>query len=155
MIKRKIIIFIALLLAAAIFVSCAPTTDNGETEDRVDVRADETAPEDIAPEEDPRIAAATPNLPDIRFDGFEFRILNTHNDSVPWLLTTLESEELTGDPFNDAVYRRNRTIEDRFGITIRETTVSGYGDVSSMARRNISAGDDEFDLYMLSRGYAL
>ena len=154
MIKRKSIIFIASLLAAAIFVSCAPADDR-ETEGDVDIRTNETTPEEIAPDEDAWLAAVTPDLPDIRFDGFEFRILNTENDSVPWLLTQLEAEELTGDPFSDAVYLRNRAIEDRFDILIRETAVADYGVVSSMARRGIQAGDDEFDLYMLPRDQAL
>ena len=154
MFKKKISIFLVLVLAAAIFISCAPEADDGGgvQGDRdlqiADNGGDNTADAEAAAQ----LALITPDLPDITFNGYEFSVLNVEADAMAWLKMQLDSEGETGDIFNDAVYRRNRIIEERYDITIRETLVSDRGHVRTQAQRNIRGGEDAFDLYMLEAG---
>lgn len=56
--------------------------------------------------------------------------------------------ESDGDILNDAIYERNRTVMERFGITMTETAIP-YQDALSQTRANISAGDDAYDIISL------
>ena len=159
--KKKFIVFLAMMLAAAIFVSCGPTQDDGGTGGADDTQGGGTTPQieeggnNIGDPYAEWLASVTPNLPDITFDGVSFNILNSDQESAVWLLKQLEAEELTGEVFNDAVYHRNRAVEERLNIEIRETIASDVGMVRNRAQMNIRAGAHEFDLYMLHGGYTM
>jgi len=153
MLKKKIIAFFAVILAAAIFISCAGGENAQNNNEQNNAQENEPGELSSLPEEIDM--SVTPELPDIQFDGYTFRILNTENDSVTWLLTQLEAEEENGDTFNDAVYRRNRIVEERYNIIISETLVTNYGNVNTTARNSIRAGSDDYDIYMLQAGDAL
>ena len=90
------------------------------------------------------------DLPEIKYDGYAFRILNVPQSEVTWVYTTLCANEENGDGVNDAVYRRNKLAEDRFGIEIKEITGSSRKDVYQKAANVIKAGADDYDLVMLS-----
>ena len=83
-------------------------------------------------------------MPELNFDGKDFRIFYQKRyttDAVP------EINEETGDVINDAIFRRNRTIEERFNINI----VGTYGEEDAMVTQlinSVSAGDDEYDLFL-------
>ena len=82
------------------------------------------------------------NLPVMDFGGYTFNIL-TGND--PIFVENLAASEDTGDVINDAFYRANRTVEDRFNINIKVTQT---GDVfaTDTAKKSINSGDNSFDL---------
>ena len=150
---KKVIVFCAVILTAAVFISCGETETAQNNNDGQQNITQETAVNDEPGEQIDM--SVTPELPDIQFDGYAFNFINTENDSVTWLLTMLEAEEETGDIFPDAVYRRNRTIEERYNIVLNETLVADLGQVNSRARTVIAAGGEEYDLYMLNAGDAL
>ena len=52
-------------------------------------------------------------------------------------------EEENGDPLNDAIYRRNKIVEDGLGIEIVEILVAGP---EGRARKSIQANSDEYDV---------
>ncbi len=61
------------------------------------------------------------NLPDVKFDGAEFRVM-TRETFAGWQYSSeIWVEELNGDACNDAVYNRNVKIEDRFDVKISAT----------------------------------
>ena len=65
----------------------------------------------------------SPDLPDKDFEGYEFTFLTrTINDPdwVDWDFTDIFAEEETGDVINDATYRRNRAIEEKYNVVIKE-----------------------------------
>jgi len=88
-------------------------------------------------------------LPDAKYDGYIFRIMNTRQSSMTWVNTTIVSEEDTGVEVNDAVYLRNHIIKDRFDIDITEIEESSPSTVQSKATKSIQAGSDDYDLVML------
>ena len=52
-------------------------------------------------------------------------------------------EEENGEVLNDAIFNRNRHVEDKYGVKLVETVVS---DTSSETTKTVMAGDDEYDL---------
>ncbi|MCI8388446.1 MAG: extracellular solute-binding protein [Clostridiales bacterium] len=80
--------------------------------------------------------------PDIDYGGEEFNILNT---STTWgFYTNLDFEEETGEALDDAVYNRNRFIEEKFNIKFNIEEVD-TDSMSSHYRNAILAADDVYD----------
>jgi len=86
-----------------------------------------------------------PKLPDADFGGYEFRILNIDQDSMWWAIVDFDSEEETGEPVPDAMYRRSRNMEEKYNFQIKETQV-GSGQVQNILRLNAAAGSDDYDI---------
>ena len=96
-----------------------------------------------------------PDLPNINFEGYDFRIMNTRAGAQGFILTQLIAEEETGEALNDAIFRRNRRMEDRFGFNVVEIGFNNPGQVRDAARRSIQAASDDFDLAMMQSIQAL
>ena len=94
-----------------------------------------------------------PDLPDVNFGGYEFRILNSRTQAA--VLVQLVSEAEVGEALNDAIFRRNRRMEAQFGFELVQTEFPGPGGVRDSARRSIQAGADDFDLAMVFAEQAL
>ena len=82
------------------------------------------------------------NLPEMDFGGYKFQMYCreccTHKDGL-WI------EKETGDVVNDAVYSRNKTIEERFNIEFLEPLLGPDGDVTFL-RSSFMAGDMVADI---------
>ncbi|MCI8388434.1 MAG: hypothetical protein HFE63_08240 [Clostridiales bacterium] len=91
-------------------------------------------------------------LPDINWDGREFRVLGY--DCVRSNFNTFEiyAESENGDVVNDAIYRRNATIEDKYNVKITEIINPDSNSAdwnicnSSVIRKTAISGDDLYDL---------
>ena len=85
--------------------------------------AGETVSADIASEDGTAEEAAAeeteyaPDLPDVNYEGKEFRVLYRNNASS-YNNTDVFSEGLNGEVVNDAVYNRNIELEETFKITL-------------------------------------
>ncbi len=72
------------------------------------------------------------------YDGYNFRILIRENNKADQYV-----EEGSSDPIEDAVYKRNKIVENMFNIKISATTtVEDYG---TQALNGILGGDDAYD----------
>ena len=93
---------------------------------------------------DPITGRVLPNVPDRDLDGYEFVILaHCTTFNIHWFSRDISAEELLGEPINDAVYHRNRAVEERFNITIR----ADYSNTPQAdARTSINAGDRAHDV---------
>lgn len=74
------------------------------------------------------------------YDGYTFRILIRPNS-----ITDQYVEEGSGDVVEDAVYKRNMTVQDMFNITI-SATKSSNANTETDALNSILAGDDAYDV---------
>ena len=86
-------------------------------------------------------------LPKKDFGGEKFLILgetDSQND--------LEVEETTGDVVLDAVYKRNRTVEERFNVELDFSLVDYYEKLATSIKTSVNAGDDS---YQLVNGHAV
>ena len=88
-------------------------------------------------------AKELPNLPDDDLEGYNFRFYTKSPAGyVEWANVDIFVEGENGEPINDAVYVRNRSVEERFNVKITEVPGSN---MYSNAQKVILAGTDEYD----------
>ncbi len=138
-------ISIALLLAGLLVavIGCGDgSADTGTESKAADTAVDSASMEETEPS-DPRQAVAD-DLPEKDYDGKPFRIL---------LRETYEYEfdvkETDGDTINDAVFKRNTEVADRFNTSYECTAQSAewnQGLFNNMISNTVLAGDNAYDL---------
>lgn len=132
--KRRLSIFFALLLLLQTAASCGdsqpndtPVTDGGTTE------AETTSADVFA------------GLADKTFDGREFNFLIRETE-----LGYYYFENETGDVLNDAVYRRNSEVEQRFDVKINPISIDGSWNNRTtylgVIRNSVMSGSGDYDL---------
>jgi hypothetical protein len=130
--------FLAVLLLLSAAVSCSNAPENTD-EAGTPALTDGTPEETEAAEEEADSRLSIPDeLPEISFDGQEFRALTTTSKEFQFRV-----EELNGEVTNDAIFNRNQTIEDRFNAKI--TTVlsnAPYDEISKF----VKASADECEI---------
>ncbi len=141
--KRIITLLLTLAMLLPSFASCSEGGENADAPETTanTPSANEEVVETPVEEQlsDLELRQAIPdNLPEQKFDGQEFRILTSQQKNFQFI-----SEELNGDPCNDAVYNRNLKIEDRFDTKI-VTTVTGSPQSEIVTL--VTSGDDAFEI---------
>lgn len=125
--KRITSILLALLLASSSFAlfSCGENevnqdeTDGGTATSGGTEAPDESESEEVVAASIADRLAVPDDLPDVDYDGEEIRFMTkTPDDGSYSYLYEIAVEDLTGDACNDAVYKRNINLMERFGITI-------------------------------------
>ena len=142
--KKFMIAFLTLaFLITGVFagVSCGETDNNtgGSPQGQANApengggdQQSEAAAEEISP----------PVLPDLNLNGADFVIM-TNDYGIPiWSQRDIGADEETGDTINDAVYKRNSVIEEKFNCTIVEKK---EGDLNGRLKRIVRAGDPDVD----------
>ena len=147
---KRLCLFLAVLLTFAL-VSCGDSANN-PNENQVNPDNNQAADNNLSAEPDSiesepeRIRADVPDEWD--FNGHEFTILaNGTAYNSYWYSKDIWVEEETGDLINDAVYARNRAIEEKYNIEINGVFT---GDQYNMARRDIIAGDNTYDMFSVA-----
>ena len=82
------------------------------------------------------------DIPDDRYEGYKFRML-AEEPSV----NKLFAESETGDTLNDAIYQRNRMVEERFGIKVISVS-SSTDDLTKTVGQSVLAGEDAYDIVL-------
>ncbi|MCL2099376.1 MAG: hypothetical protein FWH24_02940 [Oscillospiraceae bacterium] len=151
----------AAVLAVTAFITLTACADSGaggavNNTDGVTPESSENVRETIADEIVPR--EETPDsLPGgLNFNNGEIRIL--HRDStggfLDWQYEIAVDEEI-GEIVNDAVYHRNRAVEERLNVNIMSISIPGdWGNMNGFlrtVRNSVGAGSDDYDLIA---GYA-
>ena len=147
--KLKIIsVLITLIMLISIIMLAASCGGNNAKSDdnKGDVNADGKntgdTPEDAAPEK------LEPNLDDADFGGHEFKVMtrtSTDLDWLDWIPRDVEATEETGDTINDAVYKRNTYVEDKYNIKIKQVFSNNFG---GDIKKSINSGDEMYDMIM-------
>jgi len=152
--KQILFLILALIFACSAIVSCGGKSNNNNSNQDAE---NQPGGNEVQPggEVENTTAIPEPELPEITFGGYKFRIINTKPDSVTWLLTQVTANEETGDVFNDAVYRRNRQIEARYDIEIFEIVANDPGDAKAKAQKSAKSGGDDYDLIFAYIGDSL
>ncbi|MCL2815062.1 MAG: hypothetical protein FWD23_10730, partial [Oscillospiraceae bacterium] len=159
-IKKLIALFMVITVMCVMMFSCADQTPQDTPNNTPEDIASEGTPADET-EESPFGDIADSLPADLDFKGAELRVLHRlgHNgyygDGDIFEIEVF-SETETGDTINDAIYDRNRTVEDRLNIKITPVGIVDASwdrafDFFNHIRRAVSAGDDEFDVIL---GYA-
>ena len=142
------VILVIICFVFTAFAACSPNKENENDGNQNGASPDSS--ENTG--ENGEIAAAAierPHIPEgTDYGGYEFKILAKHFTSVSAPATLIENEvfagEETGEPLNDAVYKRNRTVEALLNIKISEISGADF-DVVKYAKNSVQSGDNSFD----------
>ena len=140
--KKRIItalLLMSMLLTAA--VSCGSDDSADQTQETTNALTEEVA---TAETEAPRI---DPGLPDKDFGGYTFRVLGKGTTDVHWKTKDIYAKEENGEPINDAVYRRNSVIGEKYNFKMEDVAPANYNDIPGQASKAVLAGDNEFDMF--------
>lgn len=125
-------ILMALLLALS---SCGGAADIETTNDTTATETTETRPE----------TAYIDTLEVRDLDGYGYRMVAQHTDGRPNFAST---EEMTGEPLNDAINQRKLSTMERLNITIEEIGYEDRGQLRTDVAKTIRAGDDAYDIIL-------
>lgn len=105
-----------------------------------------TSPVTTAPveTEEPRIE---PDLPDITFDGADFKFYQYENGEGYVVFNEIWAEDEIGEPVNDAVYKRNMAIEDKYKVTISFTD-DYYITFMDNVKKYVNASENVYDVIL-------
>ena len=138
--KRGAMVFLAALTFIMFLILCSCDAGENSTEN---TKENVLSGENPEPETKPEIPD---NLPERDFGGYNFRLyLDESNQKDMYI------EEEVGEIVDDAVYKRNRTVEARFNIDITAVLHPAEWASGMDGSKAIKAGDDAFDL-MLTHG---
>ena len=145
--RRAFCVLLALLLTLSVFASCSEKTDNEKGSDTPSAgTADPVPGETEAETEDPGL---DDGLPEVDYEGYTYHICFWGED--------VNIEEETGEVLNDAIYRRNEAMEERFDIVIEGVEFDEYNAATTAVKNAVSAGVNDYDvafLHMVSAGQA-
>lgn len=137
--KCTLLLLIAALLTST-FVSCA-----GENEPETTADTTQTTVEDLDTD-------AGWQYPNVDYAGGEYRMLNY--DKLWDMYIHMDAEELTGEPLNDAMYNRNRAIEEKLNCKIIEKEIESDASgtltiLTDAAKTSIISGSDDYDVMFI------
>ncbi len=144
--KKPVCFLLALmfLLSAVSLSSCVNTDDGNGTEPPL------TDPDGFDPEKS-ALENAMAQFKDIAsLEGKEFVILSPSPGQHFYYITGSEENEIyyeepSSDPLPNAIYSRNRKLEDKLGITIKAQWGGSTDDINNIVTLNNAAGDTEFN----------
>jgi hypothetical protein len=153
MIKKIICVLVCISISFVLLFlfSCSAnsgTTKPNEAEDENTVEKDGPVPENG--ESADSYEAFDPNIEAFDFGGYVFTILTTNDDLHDYPLHTRDiyAEEETGEPMNDATYRRNRETEAKFNIQIKMAAEPEADGPYTALKKAVNAGEDSYDLFL-------
>lgn len=141
---KAVLLFLSCALFFIPFAACAGKTAGGESP------AETGAPEVTAQE-------STYSVGRKDFGGCTYTFFTVDKSVTKLMNLSFVAEEMDGEPVNDALYARNRTVSDLYNIKITEETLNGW-DLSDAVAKSIEAGDDAYDtvsfalIFMVSQG---
>ena len=136
--NRFVFVKIALLALILFLGACGDPAQNSHSTDSVQKNPEETA--------DAGQKKETLGVERQDFAGYEFKALRPttlggrDEDEVT-------SEEETGDPINDAIYKRTRMAEEHLNVKIGSVTAAGVGtiEMTNHVKKIVQSGSAEFD----------
>lgn len=136
--KNSTSLLLSALLAAMLLASCDDTAQPPSVQTQPTDSGSDTAPVTEAYD--------GPELPDADYGGETFSFYNSC--MAAWMaINRVTADEETGDSLNDAVFRRNAIVEDRYNIRIAE--LQNSTDAQRAVMNLIAAGDDTHAIYLL------
>ena len=150
--KLKITAFLlAVLMIIGGLVSCGdkkPADNTGNTQDSTVAGATDPAENNGEPTTEARILPDIPERED--FGGHVFTVLSHREESDDWfapvpreILAEVQDAE---EPINDAVYRRNVILKDRYNIDFK---IVDNTDEAGILKKVVGAGDDIYDAVII------
>lgn len=141
----------AVILSIILSFSLLSCSDSNNTEGDSSGSNTSVAGSDLTGDNSSSVTEVPEFVPAVEdYEGYKFRMLGYESYQGSWRaaeVSEIYAAEESGEPINDAVYRRNRIVEDLYNMEIVLVPLS-YGDRgshSNIALRSILAGDDAYD----------
>ncbi len=139
MLKRILSILCAFLMLLPLLIACSGKPDSGKTGTGAPSGGGTAAAVSGTVTEDKGLVSVD-SVPALDFDGESFDILQYTKNN--WFYV----EDQNGEQLNDIVYERNRTLEERFNITIGEPNTLDWDDLKDLISTLVPTGDDTYDM---------
>ena len=139
-----------LLATALILASCG---SGGQNEPKV------TDSKDTSSSSDTTVEETGYKYPDVDYGGYEFRVLNF--DKYVNCTIRVDETEQTGEKLSDAIYNRNRKVEEKLGFRMKEIqhTFTSWGaaqsEILTLVSNSVMAGDDQYDAAYLNLRFGI
>ena len=134
---------LALLMLGAMALSACGDSTGTETKDTAAQNNTEAVVTEEPTEADLR-KAIPDNLPEKDMGGYEFRVwTRERGDFVEDVGFDLEE---TGEVVDDAIYSRNREVEERFNVDLVQRIISDGAGTAAEIVKGISSGEDTHDV---------
>ena len=155
-IKKIICLMIVLTMAVlpVFSASCGNKTESGGNEKNTGENTGEAVSESSTEATDPKIQY-DPKFEPIDMGGYEFKFGTRADDAPyhPYAVHTrdLYAETVNGDLINDATYKRNTYIEEKYNCVIKMDSFiesAGENQSNAIAEKAVKAGDKSYDLLM-------
>lgn len=136
--------FIALFLLAIIITATLITACSDNTSEKT-ISQDTESIEEISdvPEEETSIYYDAKTPVGLDYEGYNFRILVNEVSRFVWGDVDVIAVEQNGEVINDAVFMRNRFVEETLNVVITPTESAN---VSNEVNKTVMAGEDAYDL---------
>jgi hypothetical protein len=149
--KNKLSAILAICMLLGVFASCNESASKQEpTASAANGMPEESAAADMS------YISELPEGLDFGGRDFSFIVLEAYNSEWDkWVSRDIYSESETGEPINDAVFRRNLQVEEKLNVSIKQHSDTDYfGKLS----RSVKSGGDDYDavriqLYMSSPAF--
>jgi len=106
---------------------------------------DDAVSDELVVESAETTAVLTDGLPETDMDGFVLTILHHDQDNLTWVDHQLMSEAENGDIVNDAIFKQNREIEERFNA---ELNIVELPSPASAMVSAVLAGEETYDIVL-------
>lgn len=147
--NRQSIVMSLVILICMLLTACGSKVSQTGTEN--------SAPDNSVALSDTGSEEIKPDLPDVTLDGynFVFGVRGLEGLEDYWDVYDLTAGEINGEPLNDAIYERTKTIEEKYDVTI---SVVPQGEMDQNAAgsesyknitKSIMAGDNDFDALVI------
>ncbi len=141
--KKLIALLLVAVMVLSVFISCSDTPDDDGS------NKDSAGADGTNAGSDTESSATELNLPDVNYDGREFRVLSKGTSQAHWKSMDLTADEMSSDAISLAVYYRNLAVEEKYGITVVEYAVADYFNQLAEVTLSCGAGTDEYDMLCL------
>ena len=150
---KMIALFLVLSIIFLAFAACGENAEGDSTPTTAAGGGNDTPGDDSA---EPANVKLLPDIPDADYGGYNFTVLISVNGEIE-SLNDFHAEEETGDVINDAIFRRNVFIEDKYNIKIIDIAMPAADGMERpealrRIRNSVAAGDNSYDAAMIS-GY--
>ena len=136
--NRIAAVLLASLLTAPLFASCG--SEGGDLPASTSPVQAQEAPAEAAEETEPETTEIPDGLPETDFGGRKFNLAVRSSRIYDFF-----TEEQNGEAQNDALFSRNRTVEERFNVTLAFTQYDD-SNMASEVKKSLKAADGAFDI---------
>ena len=143
--SRSIALILASVMIIAAFAACGEDGAVGAPASTAAETAVGAAPETEAETTEFRYESGAPAAD---FGGEKFRVATT-DPSLYAILLDFDFEQEDGDVIDDAIYRRNRLIEERYNIVFTNENTGEWNKGTDLLKKTALSGDDAYDLIMV------